>query len=279
LNSDLIDASRQMARAIEEYVTDNESIWRKSAFVDTAHQMTIALKDLVWLEDASKTEYLDPLVKTIASHNGTIATLNYDNTIELAGDRLGVPVEVGLDNWSAKGSFAKPNTGIELLKLHGSIDWKISRKNIKIDDENDAALFRLNEVSRIKVDDDSAGHFGNEFKLPPSSNRGLIFGAGNKLTEEGPFLELFRTFEQRLENHDHLVTIGYSFGDQHINHVIFRWMNQKPDRELTVVDREGMTTHGHRLWQENPAIGKSSRVKLLPVGAKQGICDLFSEHN
>jgi hypothetical protein len=279
IESNLGMAANELRRKIDEYLSGGERGWTESAFEDTVHQMTVALKDLVWLVLEHKTDYFGPLVEASAEHNATIATLNYDNTIELAAARFAKEVDVGLESWRQEGTISKPAVGIELLKLHGSIDWEMSSGQVGQSDQDDESLFRLQKVSQIDMDN-FARRFSRESALfGPPPELGLIFGAGNKLTEKGPFLELFRTFERRLESHDRLVTIGYSFGDQHINHVIFRWMNQKPERKLTVVDREGITTDSHRLWRDNPAVRRSERVELLSVGAKQGITDLFSEHN
>src|SRR6266404_6065707 len=85
--------------------------------------MIARLRKIVLCETGGQVDYLLPLVQKGQGRAFTIATLNYDNTIELACESVQVPFTVGLDQWAEYGEFRKPEQGIELLKLHGSIDW------------------------------------------------------------------------------------------------------------------------------------------------------------
>jgi SIR2-like domain len=67
----------------------------------------------------------------------------------------------------------------------------------------------------------------------------IIFGQGNKLTAEGPYLELLRRFLEDLEDYSTLLVIGYSFCDPHVNHYIARWFNDEPNRHVIVLNGEG----------------------------------------
>jgi hypothetical protein len=64
----------------------------------------------------------------------------------------------------------------------------------------------------------------------------VIFGQRNKLTAEGPFLDLLRLFRQELEAADRLTVVGYSFRDPHINEYVSQWLNQGQQRRLRIVD-------------------------------------------
>lgn len=64
----------------------------------------------------------------------------------------------------------------------------------------------------------------------------VIFGSGNKLTAEGPFLEILLAFRERLDKCREMVVIGYSFSDEHINDAIWRWLNRNPAHTLRVID-------------------------------------------
>lgn len=80
------------------------------------------LAKMAWLADPKKVEYLTPLVQQGREETFTIATLNYDNAVELACKPMAVPISSGLEHWLQYGEFRNPEKGIELLKLHGSID-------------------------------------------------------------------------------------------------------------------------------------------------------------
>jgi hypothetical protein len=67
--------------------------------------MTQLLAEIVWLEDTSKVCYLLPLFYGAGEKPLTIATLNYDNAIELAAASANIPIEIGIEGWSQSGQF------------------------------------------------------------------------------------------------------------------------------------------------------------------------------
>jgi hypothetical protein len=79
----------------------------------------------------------------------------------------------------------------------------------------------------------------------------LIFGQGNKLRSDGPFLALLIEFERLLRDCRNLVVVGYSFRDGHVNSAISRWLRDFPSASLTVVDpffpSEGMEPDDFRV--------------------------------
>jgi hypothetical protein len=96
-------------------------------FRETNQYMTQQLIAMVWVENVEKVQYLLPLVSHAARKRMAIATLNYDNTIELAAAAAGIPLETGIEQWSNSGRFPAPANGVLLLKLHGSVDWATNR--------------------------------------------------------------------------------------------------------------------------------------------------------
>lgn len=225
-------------------------------FASTAQYMIQMLMELVWLEDPHKVDHLLPLIQQGKEEVFTIATLNYDNTIELAGKATGVPVTTGIEHWSQYGKFQKPERGIELLKLHGSIDWSRVEntwtRKIPIPHET----IRPQKKERVRF---------------PQYQPALVFGAGNKLSARGPFLDLLQVFQQRLEEHDKLLVVGYSFRDEHINEaVISRWFNKSTMRRITVIDRKEATPCDNAFYRKHcSSLGK--RFKWQKVGAQIGI--------
>ena len=101
----------------------------------------------------------------------------------------------------------EPN--IYLYKLHGSIDWKRDEKEGNI----------LKEVERIP------------------DNPDLIFGTDYKLQYVDPYL--FYAYELRKYSLETkiIITIGYSFRDEHINSILHQALKQDPDRKLIVVSK------------------------------------------
>ena len=106
----------------------------------------------------------------------------------------------------------------------------------------------------------------------------VIFGGGNKLTVDGPFLDLIKAFQRRLEEHTTLVVIGYSFGDLHVNRLIERWLRRSSERNIIIIERpkrhEFEDIPLPRLIH-NTSFVREGRCDFRPVGASKGIADLF----
>lgn len=52
----------------------------------------------------------------------------------------------------------------------------------------------------------------------------MIFGAGNRLRPDGPYLDLYREFKDVLAEDRQVIVIGYSFRDAHVNEAVRRWV-------------------------------------------------------
>ena len=48
----------------------------------------------------------------------------------------------------------------------------------------------------------------------------MVFGAGEKHRSDGPFLDLLMEAKRSLSEALELVVVGYSFRDDHVNHLI-----------------------------------------------------------
>ena len=188
------------------------------ALRELREEVVAALRKNVWLDDASKVDYLSPLFR-LAKRQGslTIASLNYDNAIELAARTGAVscfvagvcPPGLVLDEIAD----ATKNPGVQLLKLHGSADWWLM---------SDGSVVRR---SLHEEDPDAA-----------TAELAILFGGRNKLTASGPFLDLLFAFRLALSAADRLTVIGYSFRDPHVNEYIRRWFESPgTSRRLRVV--------------------------------------------
>lgn len=169
------------------------------------------------LESETRVHYFDPLIRLCQeAKQVTIATLNYDLTVETAAKASNVPLSTGMGAWEETGKPHFPPSGPILVKLHGSIGWR------------DTGQTR----TELMLPSDGFD------PRPPEQNElpAVIYGRRGKLRADGPYLSLRATFESRLSATDALVCIGYSFKDDHVNSIIRQWLNGASDRWLVVVD-------------------------------------------
>lgn len=183
-----------------------------------AEEMLLQLRELV-ATTPKAVGYLAPLAQAAQKDALTIATLNYDLSIEQAAQAAGVSCATGVETWLRTGRWDWPRDGIRLLKLHGSINWIWAEIQEGLGHLPQRAIFLEHELEK--------GH-----RHRPA----LVFGQRGKLRAEGPFLSLLGELETLMSGVDHLVVIGYSFRDDHVNEIIQRWTSEDISRTITVVD-------------------------------------------
>ena len=160
-----------------------------------------------------------------------VFTTNYDLFSETAMDRLGLPYANGFSGvierrfnpatfryalaeqldltsrkWSAVDGF------VYLCKLHGSISWT----------EDDHGLFPIRETAD-----------------PRDSGKVMIYPtpAKQNATLGSPYADLFREFQSRIVREQSvLVTMGYAFGDEHINNIIYQALTIPTFRLVIFID-------------------------------------------
>ena len=146
-----------------------------------------------------------------------VFTTNYDLFNETAMDRLGLPYGNGFSGvierrfnpatfryalaeqldlssrkWNAVDGF------VYLCKLHGSISWR----------EDDHGLFPIREES-------PSSSAGKVMIYPTPAKQNASLGS--------PYSDLFREFQGRIVREQSILfTMGYAFGDEHINNIIFQ---------------------------------------------------------
>lgn len=177
----------------------------RSSFEVAAEAILLQMISFAWIKDANLISYLLPLVESARNRAIWIASLNYDNAIELAAHSANIECDIGLKA-NIQGVEFDDRSPISLAKLHGSVNWKMDHDSL------------------IKVND------------LPTGNAALIFGAGNKLRVEGPYLDLLLSFRDRLNSTRCLEVCGYSFRDRHVNHIIRTWLSRHDDARLIIVD-------------------------------------------
>jgi hypothetical protein len=166
-----------------------------------------SLFGLLQIEDASVVLYLTPLVD-LARLQGpmSIATLNYDRSVEEISDAHDYPCDTAIDTWLSSGALEWPVDGIRLLKLHGSIDWII-----------DESYGRGDGLPTMRIVTAAP-----EREVSYAERPAIVFGEVGKVRSEGPFLALLMAWAAALDDADVLLVVGYSFRDTHVNEIIAR---------------------------------------------------------
>jgi hypothetical protein len=219
------------------------AIWDKSSdgegYRELLSDVIRTLCSLMTVAPGSE-RYLIPLVRAAHRPGGlTVATLNYDRSVEQACASEEVSVHTGIAQWDATRCWDWPEKGLRLLKLHGSIDWQWR--------STDGGGGHMRQLQTLEID-----------AVEDNSSPALIFGGREKLVAEGPFLSLLREYETFLQDTDRLVIIGYSFRDAHVNEAIRHWTGQSTTRTIIVVDP---------YWPESPDEGTFQEALLSSLNA------------
>lgn len=221
---------------------------QRVTFFSAAQFVRAEVLKACWLKDPDAAAYISPLVSTCQSIPLRIATLNYDNSVELACSAKDVLYEYVLPGRATECT----DGALSLAKLHGSVNWQ------------------RGDGGRVQVLD---GPVRTDNRWPGPA---MIFGAGTKLTVNGPYLDLLFTFRQWLQETDHLEVVGYSFRDAHVNHVIDTWFRFDDSKRMTVVDRSSSISSAaiaRRLtdpeWWHNARGLPTDRVEVVHAAASE----------
>lgn len=166
-------------------------------------------------------EHFEPLLR---APKVAIATLNYDDLLEQAAKKFRVPLSTGSEEWDGGFLWQFPDGAQRLIKVHGSYLWRAAR----VLNEGVGGLPNIGLYEVAKANDPSPG--------PKRMDAPVMFGAGLKLTADGPFPALMRSFTDHLQEADLLVVVGYRFADEHINATIRRWAALDASRRIIIVD-------------------------------------------
>lgn len=224
---------------------------------------------------------------SFASRTGTrdrlnIFTTNYDRLIEAGAELAGLhlldrflgnlmPIfrssRLDLDmHYNPPGIRGEPRylEGVtRFTKLHGSVDWVQTGKDIR----------------RVGL------HFGADSIKPylnapvlkeATAHQLMIYpnSAKDRETAAYPYVELFRDFAAATcRPNSTLVTYGYSFGDEHINRII-EDMLTIPSTHLVIISYDDPL---ERIIKTYEKIGRPSQITLL-VGNHLGDLKTLTEH-
>ncbi|MBI1392926.1 MAG: SIR2 family protein [Alphaproteobacteria bacterium] len=164
-----------------------------------------------------------------------VFSTNYDLFNERAMDRSGIPYSNGfsgtverrfnpatyrlalaeqLDITSRR--WAVVDGFVHFCKLHGSVNWV----------EEDKGLYPIRE---------------SHPPLDPSEHRIMIYPTLSKQTSSlgSPYSDMFREFQRQVvQDQSVLVILGFSFGDEHVNNIIFQGLALPGFRVIAFMDPE-----------------------------------------
>lgn len=188
------------------------------------------------------------LIKTLSNiHKSpnrlSIVTTNYDTLFEDAACHLSFTVfdgfsfdsnrkfDIDLFDWSLVRPISNvksdkleyKKSSINLLKIHGSLDWTI---------KNDSVI-RVDKLS--------------------NSEPIMIFPSSNKYSHsyEKPYFELFSKFQELIKRPNTLLlSIGFSFADNHIAKMITQAVKTTPSLSLLISDYTIDNVNTNKNWDE-----------------------------
>lgn len=186
-------------------------------------------------------EYLMNFLLSFASRIATrerlnLFTINYDRVLEFGSELAGLhlidrfvgsisPIfrssRLNIDlHYNPPGIRGEPRYlegVVNFTKLHGSLDW-IAKDNVV---RRFALPYGAEDINTYNRD-------GGSLMIYPNSSK-------DRETAEYPYVELFRDFASSvIRPNSTIVTYGYSFGDDHINRVLFDMMTI-PSTHLVII--------------------------------------------
>lgn len=248
-------------------------------FARVTDAMIRKLVDLVWIpSDASlsRVQHLAPILNLLDNQDKTfVTTLNYDNSIEFLAQGHGICWTSVIDDdlIHSVESSSEHAKGLVLLKLHGSIDWELSTPELPL-----RKALPARTAATAKMPLQSVHCINPAEKVKTGYRPAVIFGQKNKLTTEGPYLDLLRVFRDELEKTTVLSVVGYSFADSHVNEYISRWLNGHTPRRIRVVDpnfEDSKQPYVEAL--KHFKLAAPDRVEIITKEAGEALIELFGE--
>lgn len=171
-------------------------------------------------------------LRHLIGHDVTIATTNYDRSIEIAATKLGLKLEDGFEDFGARELATWTGIGksenIKLLKLHGSTDWYQGE---------DATVYKLRHAMplygglTLTIDNLPFLHLTSASVLP----------SREKKVTQPPYPDLNTEFRNRSKEAEIAVFLGTSLRDPDIHGVFAECALRIP---TYVISRSGEFAEG-----------------------------------
>ena len=255
-----------------------------------AHSILASEEGIATADNEQREQAFNVLVTflmSFASRTGVrdrlnIFTTNYDRLIEAGAELAGLhlldrflgklmPIfrssRLDLDmHYNPPGIRGEPRylEGVaRYTKLHGSVDWVQTDKDIR----RIGLPFGAASIAPYLQAPGLSGATAHELMIYPNA-------AKDRETADYPYVELFRDLAAAVcRPNSTLVTYGYSFGDEHINRVI-RDMLTIPSTHLVVISYDDPLGRVMQTYQE---LGRPSQISLL-IGLALADLTTLTEH-
>jgi SIR2-like domain len=244
----------KLENKFKKYIRNNVVILNQTK-IDLLRKMySDFFKQLCTVTNCDNANFEDSNTYKYTHSKWTFFTTNYDNAIEdfwiigrgypnlclgfeaRGGKKVMYPDRFARNNTSD----ADPNSAMQLVKLHGSVNWI---RNKAGDIEEREYHLNYDEVKRRSGSKDILG----DIVIYPLSQKQLYFT---------PFIQLFRILDAELRKRNIWIIIGYSFRDIIIRTMFERALEENEKRKILVV-------HPHATEQIKPLFQKEIRDQLI----------------
>jgi hypothetical protein len=242
---------------IDEYLDSRRRIVRGSTLQRAIDQLWNELVDIFTMNAAPVDPRFNYLADLASCMRGqTIVTLNYDDALEhMPGRAMTFQIDSSPTARPIAPGFSA-NAVLRLIKLHGSLDWR--RNN------------STGDVEAMPY----PWSYRNDPEAWNGHTPGVIFGAGNKLRPDGPYLALYQEFLTVLSKARQVIVIGYSFRDAHVNEALRHWvLEQAQDEDLL---RIGCLEEGTPSIVEHWVRERDFDVEIVPGSAEDMMRELLA---
>lgn len=277
---DQLRVANELLRGLEILLKNSEAealrAELETGMQDFAKSILASEAGIATAEEGKREQAFNTLVTflmSFASRTGgrdrlNIFTTNYDRLIEAGAELAGLhlldrflgnlmPIfrssRLDLDmHYNPPGIRGEPRylEGVaRYTKLHGSVDWVQTGKDIR----RIGLPFGATEISPWLQAPGMGDATAHKLMIYPNA-------AKDRETADYPYVELFRDLAAAIcRPNSTLVTYGYSFGDEHINRVI-RDMLTIPSTHLVIVSRDDRLG---RIMETYRELGRPSQISLL----------------
>lgn len=282
---DLMGLDEKKIDGIEHFISlldDYEKFCPKKE-IDEFHNSKLEIfKEIInntsysYSEKFNHESLINLLNSNLVKHNNklNIVTTNYDTLIEEAANNLNYTIFDGfsfssnptfdddLFNWNlfknaysinSNETIIKQNV-INLLKIHGSLSWKLEKDKV--------VRTKKPEVDNLTL---------NNLPL-------MIFPSSNKYRQsyQNPYFSLFSKFQELMKiPNTLLITVGFSFGDSHITEMISNAIKNNPGFSLLITKHNINKINDENLNEFTELLKKGYDVSILQADLNDNLCSFL----
>ncbi|WP_167483042.1 SIR2 family protein [Leptospira noumeaensis] len=214
-------------------------------------------------------DFFKPILEYCKDGPLWVFSLNHDVMIEIICSYFNIPLKCGFNEKlkinniefemlsrsemkKNKFSFHTKESGINLIKLHGSLDLFVKNDElnyIKVSIDKNDHLKIIEDLKKLdQIEKETSISFGvrctNEIAYYDEENilqflrKTIISGKHKYSTKISHTMDdwFFKLFKSYINSVDELYSIGYGFLDPHINQVLIDWLEFSSKRNITIVN-------------------------------------------